>query len=1085
MAIKFSKFRWGKIATAILTTLIIVLISFSLSAGATGTDHQAWDNLTESWRQDNLKGYRTGDYVPHRFRFDVSDLEGSNNDIIFRFEGDRLQGNTLGYVDARHFYIVSADFEPDGTPPFGSPVPFVFEENDDVFEISHGSTNGKYFVEFKVINKEALEEELNGGLLAFYWEYRLSSNANEWTGNLKSTIETDGYGKETINFNASKDIIAPEPSINVEKRATSITDADDVSYDDNKYRAVGDKITYTFEVTNNGDVTLSSVTLTEDEFTGEGDLPEPVFVGSNQESVEGTLKPGETAEYTATYVVTQSDIIQGDIYNKVTATGEYSDPDNNGTKSVEDSDDETVYAEQDASIFLTKEASPTAVTKASDVITYNYTVTNTGYVTLTGIAVEDDQLGSITIYEDLGAEPLVEVTTLAPGESAYGETNYTVTQADIDAGEDIVNVAEVTTDQEATDEATATVTIATELDVRIEKEASPTMVTESGHVITYTYKVTNTGDATLTGILVEDDQLGTINLHEDLEADPLVEVTTLAPGESAYGEANYTVTQADIDAGEDIVNVVVVETDQEVTDEATAIVTIDAKADVMIEKKVAPNSITEPGTIFYTYTVTNTGNMTLTGIEVYDDHLNQNIILYVSSDNLDEGPVAIDELAPGKSATGTATYYVTQADIDAGEDIVNVVVVDTDQDVTDSAIAIVTLLKPVEPPEDPEVGISLIKSADPQTYSEAGEKITYTFTVENTGEVKLTNIAITEDAFSGSGELPDPEFVSSSQDSAEGTLIAGESATYTAVYSVTQADIDAGYLENAATVTGYDPDKAPVTDSDDETIEAVQNVSIGIDKEADVAIYDAVGAIINYTIEVTNRGNITLTEVELKDDLLTDLKLDDDSDFTGSLGDMAPGDSVTVTGSYTITQSDLDQGSIENIATVTGYFEGVKYEKSDKAIVKADQKAEIKLTKRANVRTYSNEGDLIKYTFKIENTGNVTLYNVKLNDPTAVLSGGPIAELAPGEVDRDTFTGTYKITRSDLYAWKVVNKAYVKAQDPNDRDVTGYDSATVTAVVDFPEVDLPTPPTGGNMIPLLAIALVLTGSGIALKKYKR
>ena len=208
-----------------------------------------------------------------------------------------------------------------------------------------------------------------------------------------------------------------------------------------------------------------------------------------------------------------------------------------------------------ADINIVKTADPTVVSEAGTVVTYDYVVTNTGDVTLTGIEVTDDRLGGITLDE----------TELDPGESTSGTAEYTVTQADINAGDDIVNIATVTCDQGVTDQDDATVTIVTEgPEIKIVKTADPTVVSEAGTVVTYDYVVTNTGDVTLTGIEVTDDRLGGITLDE----------TELDPGESTSGTAEYTVTQADINAGDDIVNIATVTCDQGVTDQDDARVTV-------------------------------------------------------------------------------------------------------------------------------------------------------------------------------------------------------------------------------------------------------------------------------------------------------------------------------------------------------------------------------------------------------------------------------------------------------------------------------------------------------------------------------
>ncbi len=74
-----------------------------------------------------------------------------------------------------------------------------------------------------------------------------------------------------------------------------------------------------------------------------------------------------------------------------------------------------------------------------------------------------------------------------------------------------------------------------------------------------------------------------------------------------------------------------------------------------ITKSAAPityNAAEQP--ITYTYTVTNSGNVNLSGITVTDTILNQQISISGSN------------LAPGQNATGTATCTTTQSDVDNG-----------------------------------------------------------------------------------------------------------------------------------------------------------------------------------------------------------------------------------------------------------------------------------------------------------------------------------------------------------------------------------------------------------------------------------
>jgi uncharacterized repeat protein (TIGR01451 family)/LPXTG-motif cell wall-anchored protein len=163
--------------------------------------------------------------------------------------------------------------------------------------------------------------------------------------------------------------------------------------------------------------------------------------------------------------------------------------------------------------------------------------------------------------------------------------------------------------------------------------------------------VTNTGNVTLTNLTVTDPMLAGVTCP----------VTTLAPGETTTCSAPpYTVTAQDVTAGT-IVN------------RATALANggggVDVSSDDVVEVSTA--GAAEPGihlvkhadadgpvaagdAIVYTFTVTNTGNVTLRDITVDDPML---------------GTVtcARTTLAPGQSTTCTAPpYTVTAENVRAG-----------------------------------------------------------------------------------------------------------------------------------------------------------------------------------------------------------------------------------------------------------------------------------------------------------------------------------------------------------------------------------------------------------------------------------
>lgn len=100
-------------------------------------------------------------------------------------------------------------------------------------------------------------------------------------------------------------------------------------------------------------------------------------------------------------------------------------------------------------------------------------------------------------------------------------------------------------------------------------------------------------------------------------------------------------------------------------------------------------------------------------------------------------------------------------------------------------------------------GLSITKTASPTSNVAAGQAVTYTYVVRNTGSQTLTNIQLS-DAHGGSGAPPVPSGetltndANTLNDSSDATpndgvwsvLAPGDEITLTATYTVTQADVD-------------------------------------------------------------------------------------------------------------------------------------------------------------------------------------------------------------------------------------------------------------------------------------------------------
>jgi uncharacterized repeat protein (TIGR01451 family) len=220
------------------------------------------------------------------------------------------------------------------------------------------------------------------------------------------------------------------------------------------------------------------------------------------------------------------------------------------------------------------------------------------------------------------------------------------------------------------------------------------------------------------------------------------------------------------------------------------------------------------------------------------------------------------------------------------------------------------------------------------TTIDIGDQITYDIVVTNTGNTSLTDVSITDtltDLDNGPLSLDNPLVFDSSTDinssfPATPTLKVGEAVTFKATFTVTQEQIDAGGVSNSASVTANDPQNNSISDSTDNAVEnvIVQSPSISVNKTASVGHMQdtedetTTGDTINYTITVSNTGNVTLSDISITD-LLTDgnnqtLSLTTPNSFASFV--LAPGITEIIQASYIIEQSAADSGSVNNTASV-------------------------------------------------------------------------------------------------------------------------------------------------------------------------
>ena len=256
----------------------------------------------------------------------------------------------------------------------------------------------------------------------------------------------------------------------------------------------------------------------------------------------------------------------------------------------------------------------------------------------------------------------------------------------------------------------------------------------------------------------------------------------------------------------------------------------------------------------------------------------------------------------------------------------------------------------------------------------------YSLTVTNTGNITLHNVTVSDtpdlDGFSCAPAIP------------VAALAPTESGACTGTHTIAQADLDAGTFLDTGHATSTETDAPDVID----IIQGAQNAVLALTKTDDLnpATYDTVGQVVTYTLTATNTGNVTLHDVSVSDTPALD-------GFSSTpaipVAALATTESITCTGTHTITQADLDARSFTDTGHATS-TETVVPDVTDTIQAAADAVLALTKTDSFNPATYDTVGQVVTFTLTATNTGNVTLHNVSISD-TPDLDGFSCAPAIP------------------------------------------------------------------------------------------
>ncbi len=482
------------------------------------------------------------------------------------------------------------------------------------------------------------------------------------------------------------------------------------------------------------------------------------------------------------------------------------------------------------------------VFELNDEIPFTIVVKNSGDVALQDVVVTDELEGAVI---DGGSgytmtDNTAVIASLAAGTEVTVNAHYVVTEDEIGRN-DVTNTAKAkaegttgtdTTDPIPMDEVEKQLTVTKEVtngDEATGTDAQGNQAFTAGDTIKFAITVKNTGNQTLEDIVVEDTLDGAkitggnllTNLFNRLVSGYTVEdgkavIASLKPGESITVTATYIVKEADLGNPNFRNTVTATAGDNTPGTGTTDPIPVEEKnPEYTLTKQVvdAKDEYAPGEEIVYTIVVTNTGNQTLTEVEV-TDHLpvvfDEEQLEAESAEVIaaDENGVTVrfDEIGIGETKTLTATYTVTEGDVLHGS-VTNVATA-TGKDPED---------KPVDPkdPDDGEVTTETVDPVtdytvtktitNPQPQYNVGDTIRYAITVASQANVTLENIIVTDQLTDATGVVTFTE-VNGATVNADNTvtiaaLAPGASVTLSCEYTITREDAGRNIINTASATT--------------------------------------------------------------------------------------------------------------------------------------------------------------------------------------------------------------------------------------------------------------------------------------------
>ncbi len=759
---------------------------------------------------------------------------------------------------------------------------------------------------------------------------------------------------------------------------------------------VGTGIPYQYVVTNAGLETLTNLTVTDNNVTA---------VSCPTTTLPPEPDPGGTVVCTGTHIVTAGDVAAGSVVN--TATAHAVTP-----GGPVDSPNATVTVPLVSALSISKQVNTPGPYAVGQLITYGFTVQNTGGSRLTQVSVVDNRVGTGRV--------VCALTSLDPGGSTACTGPYTIALADLAPGGLLTNTAFATGVSpigQPVQSPTTTATVAVAADIALSKSVSNT-APAVGTTVTWLVTAGNLGPSAAGQVIVTDVVPPGLTL---LSATPSAGAYT--PGTGAWvipaiainGSVTLTLTTR-VDTAAAITNGASVTTTQ-VPDpnpaNNTASATLNSvvpTADIAVTKRASQPQIRVGQTVTFVVTATNNGPFDATDV-VVNDGLPTDLTLISATPSrggYNAGTVLwqIGALAVGQTVTLT---IVAQGN--AVGTVLNTAAVVGSSPVDSNSLnnldsAAVQIVAPL-------VDLVTTKTVSPTTAA-VGDIVTYTLTAFDNGPDNVDNVDVRELGTAPPGL--DIVSVTASQGTFDednlvwtvGTLIAGAPPQ---TLTVQVRVLTPGTKGNTVVIEAPNiNDPVPENNVASATlVGAALPLDIVVGKSASAAVVQR-GQPISFTVTATNNGPNDATGLVLRDELPPGFTFDsavaslggyDPVSTAWTIGALASGSSV----SLQITATAAQIGSWVNVAALNQVDQRDTDPADNSALVPVvvDEEADLVITKSVEPAV-ATLGDLVTYTVTVTNDGPNDTSEVQAVDPERLS-----ADIVDVTVSQGTFDGPTRV----------------------------------------------------------------------------